>query len=136
MFEVTRKTNAVSFKLSSEISVIENVIKEAEKFTRKLEIADCTGLSIVMMELLRNAIIHGNKKSPERIVTCNIEKINGGKFKIGVKDEGSGFDYKCLDMNIPEDPRNLKKRGYILINELSEKIVFNGNHITVYINLT
>ncbi|MBA7636369.1 hypothetical protein ES703_43987 [subsurface metagenome] len=37
-------------------------------------------------------------------------------------------------MKLPEDPRYIQKRGYILINALSEQIEFNskGNHITVY----
>ncbi len=56
-------------------------------------------------------------------------------FRIWVEDEGSGFDYESIrdddqDFQYPE-----KKRGYLLINRLSDRIRFNekGNRVTVYL---
>ncbi|MBA7522189.1 hypothetical protein ES705_14306 [subsurface metagenome] len=92
---------------------------------------------IVLRELLLNALIHGNKSVAERHIKCRIEKLEKAEFRIEVEDEGNGFDYQNLDMRLPKNPHRLKRRGYILINALSDRIEFNsrGNCITAYVTL-
>ncbi len=137
MIHINKFNSYLTFKISSEISMVNKLIQETEKFISQFEIKNYIDLMIVLRELLLNAVIHGNKNMPERIVKCSIKKLEKRRFKIEVEDEGSGFDYKSLDMKIPEDPRYIQKRGYAIINALSDQIEFNskGNQVTVYMSI-
>ena len=140
MIHIDKFNSYLTFKISSEISMVNKLIKETETFISQFEIKNDIDidLMIVLRELLLNAVIHGNKNIPDRIVKCRIEKLEKSRFKVVVEDEGSGFDYKSLDMKIPEDPRHIQKRGYAVINALSDQIEFNskGNQVTVYISIS
>ena len=137
MFEISRKIHAILFKLSSEISLVPNVLDEAKEFLKLANVNDPTKVLLGVQELLRNAVVHGNKNDSNLLITCCIEQIDGGLFKIVVEDEGNGFDYRCLDFKIPEDPKNIQKRGYKLLYILSKKIHFagKGNHVTAYMDV-
>jgi len=117
--------------------MVSKIIEETQKFIGPFELKDPFGLILIIRELLMNAVIHGNKSIPERIIRCRIEKLEKKKFRIEVEDEGRGFDFKSLEMKIPEDPKYIRNRGYALINALSDQIEFNsqGNHITAYVTI-
>lgn len=63
--------------------------------------------------------------------------MKNGAFQITVEDEGIGFDYKRIDMELPRDPRHTRSRGYALIKALTEQIHFNdrGNRVSVVVSL-
>ncbi|MBA7622352.1 hypothetical protein ES703_29728 [subsurface metagenome] len=99
-------------------------------------IQDPTNVILVTREMLKNAAIHGNKNNQSRSVICRLKHLEGSLFRIEVEDEGDGFDYEHLDLKLPENPRHIDSRGYILINALSDRIDFNrkGNCVTVLVN--
>ena len=127
----------ITFQISSETFLVDRILKETERFVDGVKAENRSGLMIVLRELLLNALIHGNNNVPERHIKGRIEKLEKARLRIEVEDEGSGFDYQNLDMRLPENPRHLKRRGYILINALSDHIKFNsrGNCITAYVTL-
>ncbi len=135
MLEVKRKRNSILFKFSSEISTLTNVMDRIEKFLKVLNKKEPTNVLVVARELLMNAVVHGNRNDPNRFVICRLRVFDNNQLKILVKDEGAGFDYESLDLRLPNDPRHIQKRGYILINALSERIDFKGrgNYVTVYV---
>jgi len=135
MFKTDEKSDSISFKLSSEMKLVDNVIRESQRFLKQCDISEFSGFKLVLRELLNNAIEHGNYNIPERLVLCRIEHIADKRFKITVQDEGKGFDYDELVMTLPEDPRQIRNRGYALVNAFSDQIDFNdrGNHVSVYI---
>ena len=137
MLQVDKSEKNIAFQISSETSLVDKILKETERFVDRVNTENRSGLMIVLRELLLNALIHGNKNVAERHIKCRIEKLEKARLRIEVEDEGSGFDYRNLDMRLPENPRHLKRRGYILINALSDRIEFNsrGNCITAYVML-
>lgn len=88
---------------------------------------------IAVTEAVNNAIYHGNKNDPGKMVQIGFE--SGEKaltFKI--KDEGPGFDHANLPD--PTDPANIDKingRGVFLMKNLADKIEFhnNGNEVSL-----
>lgn len=136
MFKIEKDTGSITFKLSSKLRLADSVIKESQEYLKQYEISEFSGFKLVLRELLNNAVEHGNQKIIERIVTCKIEHIEGRRFKITVEDEGGGFDYDKLIMTLPENPRQIRNRGYALINAFTDQIEFNkkGNCVTVYIS--
>lgn len=86
---------------------------------------------IAVTEAVNNAIYHGNKNDPGKIVYIVFER-SGKELSFNIKDEGEGFDYQNLPD--PTDPAHLDKvngRGVFLMKNLSDKIDFfnNGNEV-------
>lgn len=135
MFKIDENSNSIIFTLSSEMRLVDNVIRESQKFLKEHDISEFSGFKLVLRELLNNAIEHGNYHISDREVVCRIEYIGEQRFKIMVQDEGKGFDYNNLVMTLPEDPRQIRNRGYALVNAFSDQIDFNerGNRVTTYI---
>ncbi|TFG65378.1 MAG: ATP-binding protein [Spirochaetales bacterium] len=119
----------------SDTDFIDAALEKASVFLNKAKEPDDGRGLLVLRELLVNAGIHGNRRDSEKKVHYSIHCFPEGGFEISVEDEGAGFDYKSLDTRIPENPRLISKRGYVLINALSSKVRFNqaGNQIRVFI---
>jgi anti-sigma regulatory factor (Ser/Thr protein kinase) len=135
LFSTVRDGNSISFTLASDIALVHPAIRLSEGFVQQCGIGDTSKISLVVRELLSNAVVHGNKDISTRSVTCRIECLRHGLFRIVVEDEGEGFDFESLDTSFPEDPRTITKRGFILIRRFCTTLEFNkrGNRVTVLI---
>jgi anti-sigma regulatory factor (Ser/Thr protein kinase) len=133
--QVKRDGKSISFVLPSDLAVIHPTVRGIEDFARDCGVGDTSALSVVLRELLANAVVHGNFNSPARTVRGRVEHIAEGQFRIAVEDEGEGFDYAALDMSLPEDPRNIRNRGYVIVRNICSVLEFNerGNKVTVVI---
>lgn len=79
-------------------------------------------IMIAVTEAVNNAVNHGNKLNPDKIVKF-IVRANNDKMYIKVTDQGEGFDPN----NIADctDPENLLKssgRGVYIIKELMDEV--------------
>jgi anti-sigma regulatory factor (Ser/Thr protein kinase) len=133
----TGDTDSLNFIISSELANVHEVISESQGLFREHGTHAATRISVVLRELLANAIMHGNQNVASKIVKCRVEKTEERTFRITVEDEGEGFDFASLDTSLPEDPRNVRKRGYILIRSICTSLEFNGpgNRVTVLIRV-
>jgi len=117
---------------SENLRVVENAIDET---TTTLGISqDSYGKILVStMEAVNNAILHGNRSDPKKIVEIVITyKTN--ELKIKVADEGPGFHPENIpDPTIPENIEALNGRGVYLMSHLADKIEYNkkGNSVTI-----
>jgi serine/threonine-protein kinase RsbW len=117
---------------SENLRIIENAIDET---TTILGISqDSYGKILVStMEAVNNAILHGNRSDPKKIVEIVISyKTN--ELKIKVADEGPGFRPENIpDPTIPENIEALNGRGVYLMSHLADKIKYNkkGNSVTI-----
>lgn len=114
------------------LRVVENAIDEA---TVLLGISqDNYGkIMVSAMEAVNNAILHGNKLNPEKIVDIEIS-YKSDKLNITVTDEGPGFrPDKVPDPTTPENIEALNGRGIYLMSHLADKIVYSekGNSVTM-----
>ncbi len=139
-YTVTEDDASIRFEISSEMQLVDRVAADARRFLTKLGFETFSEFKLVLRELLINAIEHGNRNQSDRIATCAVTLLPGGDgavFKIEVADEGEGFDHRGLDMTIPEDARQVRHRGYAIINAFSRKIEFNepGNRVAAYVKL-
>ena len=85
------------------------------------------------MEAVNNAILHGNKSNPEKIVNIEIT-YEKKELKIKVTDEGSGFrPEEVPDPTIPENIEALSGRGIYLMSHLADNIKYSkkGNEVTM-----
>ena len=115
-------------------------INVVEKFIDDLKIKhnlheECYGnMLVAVTEAVNNAINHGNKANPDKMVNIKFE-VDDDQFGFIISDEGHGFDY--LNLPDPTDPENIEKpsgRGVFLMKHLADQIIFseNGRVVELY----
>ncbi|HVP07154.1 MAG TPA: ATP-binding protein [Candidatus Acidoferrum sp.] len=84
-------------------------------------------IAISVSELVNNAILHGNKSSPDKAVTVSIARVNGS-VQITVKDQGIGFNPEKV-ANPIEDANLLKEvgRGIFIVRSLMDSVEITGS---------
>ncbi len=135
MFEITKNMHSVSFIFSSDMVLVDRVVEECGPCLKYFGMPASFQFKLVLRELLINAVEHGNRMIYKQLVTCRIECCDKKEFKIMVEDEGAGFDYGAINMELPEDPLQERNRGYALVNAFSDRLEFNtaGNQIIAYV---
>ncbi len=134
---INAERNRLTFSIPSEHRFVYHVLLEVEELFETQRVEGAFELTIVLRELLVNAVEHGNQRDAGLKVTGSVERLEGPRYRIAVEDEGAGFDHRGLDMALPEDPKHVQDRGYTLINALTDQLEFSekGNRITAVLTL-
>ncbi|MFZ0282284.1 MAG: ATP-binding protein [Bacteroidales bacterium] len=114
----------------SNLRIIENAIDE---------ITGAAGINqdnygkilVATLEAVNNAITHGNKADPQKMVDVEIS-FEKDEMIITVTDEGPGFNPASIpDPTMPENIEELSGRGVFLMKKLADSISFNekGNSV-------
>lgn len=94
-------------------------------------------VGLALREGAINAIKHGNELDSERRIQVSIDIDGEGRFRMAVRDEGSGFDPDATPD--PTDPANLWRtngRGLLLIRSLVDSVEFVSHEPGMEIVLT
>ncbi|MBT3224757.1 MAG: ATP-binding protein [Deltaproteobacteria bacterium] len=136
MVKTERDKDHVSLEIPSSISSIGSALKMLNHFLKQYDVSELstTQATVVLRELMVNAITHGNKDDASSSVNIRLEHIKGKEFKIVVEDMGAGFNYAAIDTRIPDNPKTIQNRGYALIKAYTNRFEFNrkGNCIAAY----
>ena len=121
---------ADSFLLSEKLATdLNKVIPFVEGIS--LKIAALTGLEekalqvkLALEESLTNAMRHGNKLEPQRLVNVSID-ANSERVILDIHDEGNGFDVENIPDPTRRDLRDVPSgRGIFLIQKLMDRVEF------------
>ncbi len=140
MYRKSVTENQLSIDFASKTHYLGKTIDLIQEFLReKVNRSDYGYHSILVVchELLKNALFHGNREDERKAIHITVRRKNSHRFMITVKDEGPGFDIGQIDHSLPDDPKHLSQKGYILISTLAREMIFNdkGNQITVEIEV-
>lgn len=86
---------------------------------------------VAVTEAVNNAIHHGNKADPNKIVDVEF-KASDKQLSFVIHDQGPGFDPTTLPD--PTNPENIEKpsgRGVFLMKHLADKVEFSDEGRTV-----
>ncbi len=136
MDDIERDSESLCFAIPSSLDFVREALETVEAFFNEFNISKSMSRqnSIILRELLVNAIQHGHSYKSNLKVHVRIAHVRDKQFKIIVEDKGKGFDYRNVERSKLEDVRAISKRGYVLISKLAEHLEFNekGNCVTVY----
>lgn len=137
MFATHKDNASMAIKFSSDLFLVDRAVRLCEGFLADYDVLDTSAFSLVLRELVNNAVVHGNRNELARCVLCRVSHLGGSQFSITVEDEGAGMDYTALDLSLPDDPRHVQDRGFTLINAFSDQLEFNarGNCVTAYVTV-
>ncbi len=92
-----------------------------------------TNIPLVLDELITNAMMHGNKWDPHKMVFISGEVYDDG-IKIKVKDEGEGIPLSDVSSDKTPSLDYLSGRGIFLVKHHVSSMRISGNEVVVLIN--
>ena len=123
----------IEFELPSDLSLMNGVLQYLlERVAKRgLITPERSNLFIALDEAFVNAVKHGNKNDPRKLVRIAAE-LSPREASFTVEDEGEGFNVQ--EIPDPCDPANLFKssgRGVLLIYNIMDEVEYNaqGNRV-------
>jgi serine/threonine-protein kinase RsbW len=123
----------IEFELPSDLSLMNGVLEYLQERVSKLGLIspDRSNLFIALDEAFVNAVKHGNKSDPTKLLKITAE-LSPKEACFTVEDEGEGFDIN--EIPDPCDPANLFRtsgRGVLLIYNIMDEVEYNaqGNRV-------
>jgi serine/threonine-protein kinase RsbW len=134
-FDVTKLELKLSATLSADRSAVDPVVRSIMEVMRNAQWAPGRedAIELALSEALANAVVHGAKNDPLKIVECDVACNPDGGILIVVRDPGPGFDptkvsNPCAGENIYSD----HGRGIFLINKLMDEVRFHKNGTEIH----
>lgn len=125
----------IEFELPSDISLMNGVLHYLNEHVARLGVIrpDRSNLFIALDEAFVNAVKHGNKNDPDKLVRITAD-LSPNEARFTIEDEGDGFNVN--EIPDPLDPTNLFKasgRGVLLIYNIMDEVEYNerGNRLTM-----
>jgi len=114
-------------QIASNVQNLRVVEKFIDELQAELDLSDESygNVLVATMEATNNAIIHGNKSDPDKIVMLKIV-LEEKELIVNITDQGGGFDPKSIpDPTSPENLEKINGRGVFLMERLSDEICFS-----------
>jgi serine/threonine-protein kinase RsbW len=90
-------------------------------------------IELALSEALANAVIHGAKGDPKKIVECDVAYDENRGMLIVVRDPGQGFDPSGIPNPVMgENIFSNHGRGIFLINQLMDEVQFKNNGTEIH----
>jgi serine/threonine-protein kinase RsbW len=123
----------IEFELPSDLALMNGVLEYLQERVSKLGLIkpERSNLFIALDEAFVNAVKHGNKNDPTKLLRITAE-LSPREASFTVEDEGEGFDIR--EIPDPCDPANLFRtsgRGVLLIYNIMDEVEYNaqGNRV-------
>ena len=125
----------LSVTLSADRNAVDPVVRSVMKVVREM---NCAGgreddIELALSEALANAVVHGAKADPAKIVECDVACDEQHGMLIVVRDPGPGFDpSQIVDPCYGEHIYSSHGRGIYLINQLMDEVKFQKNGTEIH----
>ena len=123
----------IEFELPSDLALMNGILEYLQERVAKLGLIrpERSNLFIALDEAFVNAVKHGNKNDPSKLLKITAE-LSAKEASFTVEDEGEGFDIR--EIPDPCDPANLFRtsgRGVLLIYNIMDEVEYNaqGNRV-------
>ena len=133
-FEADQLIMKLKITLAADPDAIEPVVQGVMEIVREMHCADGNedAIELALTEALANAVMHGAKADPSKIIECDVGCDESRGMLIVVRDPGTGFDPAAIPSPIQgESIYSDHGRGIYLINQLMDEVKFakNGTEI-------
>jgi serine/threonine-protein kinase RsbW len=125
----------LSVTLSADRDAVDPVVRSVMNVVRELKCAPGSedAIELALTEALANAVVHGAKNDPTKIVECDVACDDARGVLIIVRDPGPGFDpAKIADPCQGENIYANHGRGIYLINQLMDDVQFHKNGTEIH----
>ena len=125
----------LSVTLSADRDAVDQVVRSVMKVVREVKCVPGSedDIELALTEALANAVVHGAKSDPSKVIECDVACDEERGLMIIVRDPGSGFDPSKLSN--PCQGENIYSehgRGIYLINQLMDEVQFHKNGAEIH----
>ena len=134
-FDASKLELKLSVTLAADRAAVDPVVRSVMKVVRDMQCA--TGreddIELALAEALANAVVHGAKNDPSKVIECDVACDQKHGMLIVVRDPGPGFDpSQIADPCQGENIYSNHGRGIYLINQLMDEVRFHKNGTEIH----
>ncbi|MGB6383912.1 MAG: ATP-binding protein [Terriglobales bacterium] len=134
-FDADKLDLKLSITLAADRDAVDPVVRSVMNVVREMKCAPGRedDIELALTEALANAVVHGAKSDPSKIVECDVACDEKHGILIVVRDPGAGFDpSKIADPCHGENIYSNHGRGIYLINQLMDEVKFHKNGTEIH----
>jgi serine/threonine-protein kinase RsbW len=134
-FDPNNLTLRVRATLAADRKSVDPVVQQVMAAVHEVRCADGKedAIELALQEALANAIIHGAKEDPNKVVECLVACDDQRGVLIIVRDPGQGFDPQMIPAcTMGENLYSNHGRGIFLINQLMDEVQFRKNGTEIH----
>jgi len=133
-FEAHKLIVKMSITLAADKESVDPVVQGIMQIVKQMHCAQGKedAIQLALSEALANAVLHGAKADPSKLIKCDVSCDESRGMVIVVRDPGKGFDPASLPNPVVGDKLYSQHgRGIYLINRLMDEVKFlkNGTEI-------
>jgi serine/threonine-protein kinase RsbW len=134
-FDPEKLKLSVRVTLAARLDSVDPVVAQVMESVRQM---DCVNgktddIELALQEALANAVVHGAKEDPSKIVECVVACEEDRGVLIIVRDPGEGFDPQAIpSCTMGENLYSNHGRGIFLINQLMDEVKFRKNGTEIH----
>jgi serine/threonine-protein kinase RsbW len=125
----------VRVTLAAERRSVDPVVEQIMQAVRDMKCVNGKedAIELSLQEALANAVVHGAKEDPSKVVECLVACDEERGILIIVRDPGSGFDPSAIPAcTMGENLYSNHGRGIFLINQLMDEVQFHKNGTEIH----
>ena len=130
-FDSEKLVMKLKVAMAAERSAVDPVVQNIMEVVRGMQCA--VGKEDDIELALANAVVHGAKEDPSKVVECIVACDEERGMLIMVRDPGPGFDPAAIPN--PCEGKNIFSshgRGIFLINQLMDEVAFHKNGTEIH----
>jgi serine/threonine-protein kinase RsbW len=134
-FDPAKLKLRVRVTLAANRDSVDPVVEQVMAAVRELDCANgkADAIELALQEALANAVVHGAKEDPTKIVECIVACDEERGVLIIVRDPGEGFDPAAIPTcTVGENLYSNHGRGIFLINQLMDEVRFRKNGTEIH----
>ena len=134
-FDPEKLSLRVRVTLAADRKAVDPVVAQVMDAVREMKCANGKeeAIELALQEALANAVVHGAKEDPSKIVECIVACDKQRGILIVVRDPGEGFDPKTIpSCTMGENLYSNHGRGIFLINQLMDEVQFRKNGTEIH----
>ncbi len=134
-FDSDKLIMKLKVSLSAERKAVDPVVRNVMEIVRDMQcaIGKEDDIELALTEALANAVVHGAKEDPSKIVECIVACDEQRGMLIMVRDPGPGFDPASIpDPCTGNNIYSSHGRGIFLINQLMDEVKFHKNGTEIH----
>lgn len=134
-FDPEKLSLRVRVTLAAERKSVDPVVEQVMQAVREMKCVNGKedAIELALAEALANAVVHGAKEDPSKVVECLVACDEQRGILIIVRDPGEGFDPKGIpSCTLGENLYSNHGRGIFLINQLMDEVKFRKNGTEIH----
>ena len=134
-FDPEKLSLRVRVTLAADRKAVDPVVAQVMEAIRDTKCVNgkADAIELSLQEALANAVVHGAKEDPTKVVECLVACDEERGVLIIVRDPGAGFDPKGIpSCTLGENLYSNHGRGIFLINQLMDEVQFRNNGTEIH----